>query len=126
MHIEVAEVFDIVVIRLTGSFTEDINLEKGIKKSGIGEAPRVLINFELVDYINSNCFRSLARMHHRLASKGGDLRLCSLRHNVRQIFSFAKLDTGFHIYRCEDEGLASFYNKFSASEYFTTAFAYSS
>ncbi len=126
MRIEFDEVFDIHVVRLSGAFTEDIDLETGIKDAVDDENPKVLLNFEQVDYINSNCFRSLARMHHKLTANGGEMRLCCLRRNVRRLFTFAKLDTGFHIYSCEDEGITSFYSNLSGPDSFTTNISYTS
>ena len=126
MRIEAAQVFDILVLRLSGSFTEDIDWEKGANRVTLDEGTRVLVNFENVEYINSNCFRSLARMHQKLITNGGEMRICSLRRNVRQIFKFAKLDTGFHIYNCEDEGITSFYSNLGRTDAFMTSIAYSS
>ena len=126
MRIEATEVFDILVLRLSGSFTEDIDWEKGARGVTLDTGTKVLINFENVEYINSNCFRSLARMHQRLASNGGEMRICCLKRNVRQIFKFAKLDTGFHIYSCEDEGITSFYSNLSGTDAFMTSMAYTS
>ena len=113
MRIEIAKVFDVIVIRLVGTFNEEIDLGKGIVRCHpLDTAAKVLINFHEVDYINSNGLRALAKLNQMLATKGGDLRLCSLPQNVRQLFKFAKLDNGYHIYNGEDEGISSFYNKF--------------
>lgn len=126
MQIETARVFDIVVIRLDGHFIDEIVLARNIETFEKAEAPKVLINFENVEYINSNCFRSLAQMHQLLITNDGDLRLCSLKHLVRQLFCIANLDSGYHIYSSEDEGIISFYNNLPSAAAFSIEAAYSS
>ena len=126
MQIEASRVFDIVVIRLDGHFIDEIVLAKSIESFKEAKAPKVLINFENVEFINSNCFRSLAQMHQLLITNGGDLRLCSLKHLVRQLFCIANLDSGYHIYSSEDEGIISFYNNLPSIEAFPIEAAYSS
>jgi len=126
MQIETACIFGIVVIRLDGHFIDEIELARNIEAFEKAEAPKVLINFENVEYINTNCFRSLAMMHQLLVTNGGDLRICSLKHMVRRLFGFANLDSGYHIYNSEDEGIISFYNNLPSVAAFPIEATYSS
>ena len=114
MRIEVTRVFDITVLRLEGQFTKEIDLGVQLDPLKKKNALKVLINFENVEYINSSCFRSLARLHQVVVGNGGEMRLCSIRSDVLNIFSVANLDRGYHIYSDEDEGVISFYNSFPA------------
>jgi len=126
MLIESVRVFDIVVLRLDGQFIDEIELMKDIGFSEKTDAPKVLLNFENVDYINSCCFRSLAKIHQVLIANGGEMRICSLKPAVRQIFGIANLDRGYHIYTSEDEGIIGFYNNLPTLDSFTTGVLYSS
>jgi anti-anti-sigma factor len=110
MRIEVARVFDIAVLRLHGQFVEELELVRHIRRLGKSDNLKVLVNFENVDYVNSNCLRSLARIHQLIIAHNGEVRLCSLKQNVRRLFTIANLDRGYQIYSCEDEGIISFYN----------------
>jgi len=114
MRIEVTRVFDITVLRLDGQFTSEIDLGQQIGPLRNQRALKILVNFENVEYINSSCFRSLARLHQAVMASGGEMRLCSIRTDVMSIFSVANLDRGYHIYSDEDEGVISFYNSFAA------------
>ena len=126
MRIEIAKVFDVLVVRLDGDFVNEVALEKRILGHVSKETPKVLINFDKVDYINSNCFRSLARVYHKVLAIDGDVRLCSLKQNVRHLFQLASIDRGFPIYCCEDEGVISFYSNFEHTNDFRSEIAYSS
>ena len=125
MRIEIAKVFDVVVVRLEGSFNEETDIGKQIRRELSGSAAKVLVNFQRVDYVNSNGLRALAKLNQMIASYGGDLRLCSLPQNVRLLFQFAKLDNGYHIYNGEDEGISSFYSKFVDPDLLKLAVVYS-
>jgi anti-sigma B factor antagonist len=125
MRIEITKVFDVIIIRLSGTFTEEVDLKRGLEGMLPSTSPNVLVNFEHVDYINSSCFRSLAKFHQKIASVGGDVRLCTLQPQVRQLFAFAKLDAGFHIYASEDEGIISYYSKLPGIEALPAGWAYS-
>ena len=126
MLIESVRVFDIVVLRLDGQFIDEIELASNIGFFEKEKAPKVLINFENVGNINSYCFRSLARIHQLLITNGGDMRICSLKPAVRQIFGIANLDRGYHIYTSEDEGIIGFYNNLPTLDSFNTGIIYSS
>ena len=126
MLIESVRVFDIVVLRLDGQFIDEIELVKDIGSFEKAKAPKVLLNFENVENINSYCFRSLAKIHQFLMANGGDMRICSLRPAVRQIFGIANLDRGYHIYTSEDEGIIGFYNNLPSLDSFHTGVIYSS
>ena len=126
MRIEIAKAFDVVVIRLGGSFNEEMDLGKRIGSDTLESSPKVLLNFHEVDYINSNGLRTLAKLNQLLASNGGDLRLCCLSQNVRSLFRFANLDNGYHVYNGEDEGVSSFYNNFVNPDILNINVVYSS
>jgi anti-sigma B factor antagonist len=70
--------------------------------------PRFVLNFFTVIRMSSHMLGELMAIHKRTNAAGGRLALCGLRQQLRDIFTFLKLDQIFPIYDSEDEAVRSF------------------
>lgn len=58
----------------------------------------LLLDFHKVQYLSSAVLTELLRINKEVESRDGQLRLCSLNDNVRQVFEITNLDQVFTIY----------------------------
>jgi anti-anti-sigma factor len=58
---------------------------------------RLLINFANVSFFSSAAINKLIVLEKHVRAKGGKLRLCNLRPEVRDLFSYTSLDQMFQI-----------------------------
>ena len=58
---------------------------------------RLLINFCNVSFFSSAAINKLIVLEKQIRAKGGKLRLCNLRPEVRDLFSYTSLDQMFEI-----------------------------
>ncbi len=61
------------------------------------ENERLLINFDNVSFFSSAAINKLIVLEKHVRAKGGKLRLCNLRPEVRDLFSYTSLDQMFEI-----------------------------
>jgi anti-anti-sigma factor len=61
------------------------------------ENERLLINFDNVSFFSSAAINKLIVLEKQIRAKGGKLRLCNLRPEVRDLFSYTSLDQMFEI-----------------------------
>lgn len=57
----------------------------------------LLLNFTKVDYMSSSMLTELLRFRDEFRRRGGSMRICGLRKEMRQVFEVTKLDKIFHI-----------------------------
>jgi len=61
------------------------------------DSERMLINFDNVSFFSSAAINKLIVLEKQVRAKGGKLRLCNLRPEVRDLFSYTSLDQMFQI-----------------------------
>src|SRR5437588_11792567 len=71
-------------------------------------ATRVVINLEQVNYVDSAGLGALIEMHRKTKAKGGGLKLCHLRPNLKQALEMARLLPIFETCPSETAAVASF------------------
>jgi len=71
-------------------------------------ATRMVINREQVDYVDSAGLGALIEMHRKTKAKGGSLKLCHLRPNLKQALEMARLLPIFETCPSETAAVASF------------------
>ena len=71
-------------------------------------ARKVVLNFDLVDYVDSAGLGMLASGYIRLAKHDGRLKLCNLHRRSFRVLNITKLLTVFEAYESEDEAVRSF------------------
>lgn len=69
---------------------------------------KVLLSFEKVDYLSSEALRVFLKLHKKLQTNGGVLKLCSVDPKILQVFVITGLDKLFDIRPAEADALAAF------------------
>ncbi|NQS88666.1 STAS domain-containing protein [Patescibacteria group bacterium] len=71
-------------------------------------ARKLLINLDGIEYISSAGLRVLLAVAKKLKKEEGDIKLCSLRPYVKEVFDIAGFTQIFKIYNTYQEGVNSF------------------
>jgi anti-sigma B factor antagonist len=71
-------------------------------------ATRIVVNLEQVNYVDSAGLGALIEMQRKTKAKGGGLRLCHLRPNLKQALEIARLLPLFETAASETAAVASF------------------
>ncbi|QEG20868.1 STAS domain-containing protein [Mariniblastus fucicola] len=74
------------------------------------ENERLLINFDNVSFFSSAAINKLIVLEKQVRAKGGKLRLCNLRPEVRDLFSYTSLDQMFQIDQEQVESIEALTN----------------
>jgi anti-anti-sigma factor len=69
---------------------------------------RMLINFDNVSFFSSAAINKLIVLEKQVRAKGGKLRLCNLRPEVRDLFSYTSLDKMFEIDQEQIDSIEAF------------------
>lgn len=72
------------------------------------DKPRILLDFASVDHLSSAALGMLINANNRVREKNGQLRLCSIRPQILEVFAITKLDKLFRIYDDRAAATASF------------------
>ena len=102
---------DIAIIDLKGSIktSEDYNLFKqsidGLVDKG---SAHILLNFRGVNFINSSGLGRLILAAKRINEEKGSLKIVELSDDLRELFTFTRLDSKIPIFEKESEALESF------------------
>jgi anti-anti-sigma factor len=70
-------------------------------------APRVVLSFARVEWIDSTGLATLVGISRRVRLAGGDLRVCRLQPTIEQQFRLIRLDTLFGVCATEEEAVAA-------------------
>ena len=70
--------------------------------------PKVVIVFANVQHMSSAAQGTLIKVHDRVKTRDGQLRLCDLQPRIREGFKITRLDRLFSIHDTFDAALASF------------------
>ncbi|MBF0216203.1 MAG: STAS domain-containing protein [Candidatus Omnitrophica bacterium] len=101
---------DIMACRINGVI--DINtspeLKKKFEKVVKEKVPKVLINLERVEYVDSSGLATMVEILKKMRAYGGKLKLSNLSGKVKGLFEITKLDKLFDISDSESQALGSF------------------
>lgn len=71
-------------------------------------ARHVLLDMGSVNFLSSSGLRALLLVRKKLMAQGGELRLCALRPQVREVFAITGFTQVFAIHHSREEALAAF------------------
>jgi anti-sigma B factor antagonist len=101
----------IVLIDLKGRITA--GAEVGAFRSAVDQAstaaPRVILNLQLVDFIDSTGLGGMVMCGTRLSKAGGAMKLTFLNRRNMELLVLTKLDTIFEIFNDETDAVNSFF-----------------
>lgn len=90
----------------------DINTSPDIKKNFekilARKAPKIVINFSKVTYVDSSGLATLVEILKGMRTYGGKMRLSNLSPKIKSLFEITKLEKLFDIMADEAEAIADF------------------
>ena len=112
-RLEVTEVGEVSVVRFNDRKILDANAieELGGELFGLIEIESrksLLLDFTGVEFLSSAALNKLIILDKKVKANGGRLKLCSLRHEIGEIFSLTRLDRVFDIRQDEKTALEAF------------------
>ena len=110
MEIVERTVGDVTVLELRGRFVDhrDENFRATMNRLVRQGRVKIVLNFDLVDYIDSAGLGMLVSRYIRVAKHAGQLKLCHLHDRSARVLDITKLLTVFEAYDSEDEAVRSF------------------
>ncbi len=112
-YLDISRRDEVIVVRFKDSkLIDDLAIVKVANElyalAAEPDGRRLLLNFAGVDYLSSMFLSKLLGLKRRLEKKQGQLKLCEICPEVREVFGITKIDTILEIVATEDEGLAAF------------------
>lgn len=112
-RIQVTEEADVTVVRFVDHKILDVVLieEFGEELFALVERDKrkkILLNLEDVEFLSSAAINKLIFLDRKVKFIQGQLRICGLRPEIREVFTITRLNTLFKILEDEPEAIASF------------------
>ncbi len=111
MHIASRKSDDVTIMDFVGNIktNEDYNDFKNAINEAIGEGKqKLLLNFQEIHFINSSGLGRLILAAKQTRENGGSLKVAHLSSDLRELFSFTKLDSKIPLYQTEEDALKDF------------------
>jgi anti-sigma B factor antagonist len=112
-RVEVSEVGDVTVVRFVDrKILDTANIEElGDELFSLVEndgRKSLLLNFSRVEFLSSAALNKLILLDRAVKKHGGQLKLCSLRREIQDVFEITGLKRVFAIHNEESEALGTF------------------
>lgn len=109
ISIETRSIGDTVVATIVGDSLETENVAgfRGAITPILDRAKRVVLDLSQVSFMDSTGLGSMLSCLRSVKAKGGEMKLCSLTPEVRQLFEMVLMDRVFEIYPDEPSALAA-------------------
>ena len=69
---------------------------------------KIILDFSNVEYLSSAALGKLITMNKKVSEVGGNLRLCSIRKDIYEVFTITRLNKVFDIRENQEEALQGF------------------
>jgi anti-sigma B factor antagonist len=102
---------NIVLLEPKGSLIggkETDELKESLNKLLSDGHKKVVIDLGKVDYLNSTALGTLVSAHTSYSKQGGQVKLCNVNKNIKNIFVITKLTLVFDVLDGQMEAIASF------------------
>ena len=112
-RITINEVDDISVVR----FVDKKIVDSGsIEQLGeelnalvlVDKRAKILLNFDNVEFMSSAALNKLISLNNKVKAANGRLKLCSLRAEIKEVFTITKLDRVFDLRKTELDAISAF------------------
>jgi anti-sigma B factor antagonist len=109
-QLEVKKEKDVAIINVVGEleFSNSEQFDNSVKSLLRENFIKIVINFSQANYIDSSGLGVLIGALKSANQAQGDVRLCSLDENLKDVFKMTRLLNHFKIFNSEKEALASF------------------
>ena len=110
MEIVERRIGDVTILALKGHLVDDRDdvFREAMNRVVNQGSRKVVLNFDLVDYVDSAGIGMLVSRYIRLTKHDGRLKLCHLHRRSFRVLDVTKLLTVFETYESEDEAVQSF------------------
>jgi anti-anti-sigma factor len=114
LHFEIERDGDVVIVKLTDLELLDQLVTHEMQDELVrfldAEQPRrLIVSFDRVRRCSTEIINAMLRSRKRVAALGGDVRLCSMRSTIRDVFRLLNLEGNvFDIFDTLDEAKAGF------------------
>ncbi len=68
----------------------------------------ILLNFEGVEFLSSAALNKLISLNSKVKAAAGRLKLCSLRNEIKEVFTITRLDRVFDLRKTPEDAMAAF------------------
>ena len=91
---------DVLIIVADGGLNADTaeQFDQEVGKLVEAGLTRIIIDCGKLDYLSSSGIGMLIRVHGRMKSRGGDVKICSVKGLVSQVLQLSRLDRVFELY----------------------------
>ncbi len=112
-RITVVNIGDLATVRFNDTkIVDSANIEAmGAELSSLVETDKIiqiLLIFDGVEFLSSAALNKLILIERKVKEAGGNLRLCALREEIKEVFTITRLDRIFDIRDSESDGLKAF------------------
>jgi anti-sigma B factor antagonist len=112
-HQVINEVGDVTVVHFRDSrITDDLNIQElGQELFHLVETEKrkkLVLNFAAVDFLSSAALGKLITLERKVKAHNGQMKLCSIRPQIHEVFLITKLNRLFDIRTDEADALAAF------------------
>jgi len=112
-HLEISEVGGVTVVRFAdGKILDASNIEElGVQLFSLVEQDnrkKMLLDFQNVEFLSSAALNKLIILDKKMKGTSGQLKLCSLRPEIHEVFVITRLNQLFEIADDEQSALDSF------------------
>jgi len=110
MNIETREVYDVLVVDMSGRLDSTSSGDAGDRIVDIakGAHRRVLLNLEKLEYVSSAGMRVILRGAKLLQGNRGELKICNARGLVRTVLETSGFNSLIKVYDTEQEAFSAF------------------
>ncbi len=107
MNLQTRNVADVVVVVVPGPAVLDVSVAPAFKEAMaaiLGRSDKIVLDLSAVTFIDSSGVGAILFCMRRLASRGGDLKVCCLQASVRTVLELVRLHRVLDI--CNDQSEA--------------------
>lgn len=110
MHVTASEMKRVILLEVSGRVdsTNASQLGEAFNQQIDAGRHQLVVDLSSVDYMSSAGLREMVTALKKLKSLGGDLRVASPSHRVKDVLELAGLDAIFQIYPTQVEAVGSF------------------
>ena len=107
------EVGDVTVVLFRDSrITEDLSIQELAQELfhllEVDKRKKLVLNFAAVDFLSSSALGKLITLEKKVKGHNGQMKLCSIRPQIYEVFVITKLNRLFDIRKDEADALAAF------------------
>lgn len=110
MQIDVRNVYDVLVVDMSGRLDSQTSGEAGDRMTEIvqGEHKHIVLNVQGLEYLSSAGLRIILRASKLLQSRKGEFRICNATGMVRQVLETSGFSSLLKTYETEKDAVSSF------------------